>query len=489
MTEAKDADTPGTKVLRLSNYLNRAHRHDKPSILFALYLSEFLRSDVERSLSTLLKVQGLRVVSVDAGEKKDLPSFFSSIDSDNTVFFVHNIEKGFPEALQFLNFKRENLVEDHVKVLFWVTEEELSRISREAPDFFAFRNRVVEFMELPHVGETRPALVEFALDTEYKSLDEIKRNIELKEKLLAELSTETEISGYLLGSLGILYGQIGFYEKSIECSGKALKIAREMGNRRGNGATLGNLGNAYLYLGQAEKAIKYYEDALVIARGLGDRHNEGTHLGQVGTAYLYLGQAEKASKYYEDALAIAREIGDRRNEGVWLGNLGSVYRDLEQVEKAIEYHEDALTIAREIGDRRGEGNHLGNLGNAYHSLGQAEKAIRYYEDALAVLREIGDRNSEGAVLGNIGNAYLNLGQVDKAIEYHEAALVIAREIGDRRNEGVWLGNLGLNYHALGQVDKAIEYYENALTIGKEIKDPRIIDLCEKNLISLKNSGD
>jgi len=51
------------------------------------------------------------------------------------------------------------------------------------------------------------------------------------------------------------------------------------------------------------------------------------------------------------------------------------------------------------------------------------------------------------------------------------------------------GNLGLAYHAIGRVEKAIEYYENVLTIGKEIKDPRIIDFCEKNLISLKNSGD
>jgi tetratricopeptide (TPR) repeat protein len=409
MIEANDADTTGTKVLRLSNYLNRAHRHDKPSILFALYLSEFLRSGVERSLSTLLKEQGLRVVSVDAGEKKDLPSFFSSIDSDNTVFFVHGIEKGFSEVLQFLNFKREELVCDRVKVIFWVTEEELSRISREAPDFFAFRNRVVEFMELPEREEFRPALVEFALETEYKSLDEIKRSIDLKEKLLSELSTETEISGYLLGSLGSLYGQIGLYEKSIDCSEKALKIAREMGNRQGEGATLGNLGNAYLYRGQVEKAIKC--------------------------------------------------------------------------------HKDALVIAREIGDRSGEGNALGSLGLAYSDLGQVDKAIRYYEDGLVITREIGDRRGEGANLGNLGNAYRDLGQVEKAIGYYEDAMVIAREIGDRRGEGANLGNIGLAYSDLGQVERAIEYYENALTIGKEIKDPRIIDFCEQNLISLKNSGD
>jgi tetratricopeptide (TPR) repeat protein len=382
MTEANDADTPGTKVLRLSNYLNRAHRHDKPSILFALYLSEFLRSDVERSLSTLLKEQGLRVVSVDAGEKKDLPSFFSSIDSDNTVFFVHDIEKGFPEVIQFLNFKREELVEDRVKVIFWVTEEELSRISREAPDFFAFRNRVVEFMELPHVGATRPALVEFALDTEYGSLDEIKRSIELKEKLLSELSAETEISGYLLGSLGNLYFQIGLYEKSIDCSEEALKITQEMGGRQGEGAALGNLGIVYGALGQVEKAIRYHEDALVIAREIGDRRGEGNHLGNLGLAYSDLGQVEKAIGYYEDALEIARETKDRRNEGNRLGNLGLAYRDLGQVEKAIGYYEDALVIAREIGDRRGEGNHLGNLGSA--------KIIDFFEKNLLSLKNLGD---------------------------------------------------------------------------------------------------
>ncbi|MCK5109807.1 MAG: hypothetical protein KAR25_08960, partial [Methanosarcinales archaeon] len=225
MIEAKDTDTLDTRVLRLSNYLNRAHKYNKASILFALYRSEFLRSDMGRSLSARLEAQGLQVMGVDAGAHKDLPAFFSSTNSDDAVFFVRNIEKGFPDALQFLNFKREDLVEDHVKVVFWVTEEELSRISREAPDFFAFRNRVVEFMELPHTGEIRPALVEFALDTEYKSLDEIKRSIELKEKLLSELSAETEISGYLLGSLGNLCLQISRYKKSIDYSEKALKIA------------------------------------------------------------------------------------------------------------------------------------------------------------------------------------------------------------------------------------------------------------------------
>jgi len=418
------------RVLRLANYLSRAYKYNKPSILFAMYLSEFLRSDVENSLKSALAAQGLEVVSVDTINFKDLPSFFAAKNSDNTVFFVYNLDKGFPEALQYLNFKREVLVEHQVKAVFWVREAELARISLEAPDFFAFRNRVVEFMEVPAAEERRPALVEFALEAEYKSLEELKRSIELKEKLLAELSAEAQISGYLLGSLGILYAQIGFYKKSIKYTEKALKIARDIGDRQNEGAWLVNLGNACHQLGQVEKAIEYYEQAFVISSGIGDQRGEEAALGNLGDAYGHLGQAEKAFEYYEQALVIAREIGDRRGEGVALGNLGGVYGPLGQVEKTIEYYDQALVIAREIGDRRGEGADLGNLGNACYQLGQVEKAIEYYEQALVITKQIGDRRGEGTWLNNLGRVFKDLEKYDLALACYLLAKKIRMEIKD-----------------------------------------------------------
>ena len=263
------------RVSRLGNYLIRAHKYNKASILFALYLSEYVRDDVEKEIRQLLDEQGLEALSVDAGEFKDLPSFFSLRSAERIVFLVHNLKKGFPEALRYLNFKREEIIDHRVKVLFWVTDEELTRIGNEAPDFFAFRNRVVEFIEVPMAEERRPALVEFALETEYRSLDEIKHSIELKETLLSELSEADEISGYLLSSLGILYYQIGSYKKAIEYHEKALEISRNIGDRKGEGNGLGNLGNAYRNLGEVKKAIKYYKQALVISKEIGDRKGEG----------------------------------------------------------------------------------------------------------------------------------------------------------------------------------------------------------------------
>jgi tetratricopeptide (TPR) repeat protein len=386
MTEIKESID--VRISRLGNYLIRAHKYNKASILFALYLSEYVCADVEKEIKQLLNEHGLESLNVDAGEHKDLPYFFSSSSSDQTVFFIHNMEKGFPDALRHLNFKREDIIDHQVKAIFWVTEKELTCIGNEAPDFFAFRNRVVEFIEVPLTEERIPDLVEFVLENECKPLDEIKRSIKLKETLLSKLSKSDEISGYLMGSLGILYNQIGSYKKAIKYHKKALVISKEIGDRRGEGNHLGNLGNAYLNLRQAKKAIKYYQKALVIAREIGDRQGEGARLGNLGNAYFILWQVEKAIEYYQKALVIAREIDDWRGEGNALGNLGNVYRNLGQVEKAIEYYKKALVIAREIGDRRNEGIWLGNLGSIYRNQGQVDKAIKYYEKALDIGNEI-----------------------------------------------------------------------------------------------------
>ena len=308
------------------------------------------------------------------------------------------------------------------------------------------------------------------LGNAYYYLGETKKAIEYYEHALkiARKIGDRRGEGNRLGNLGNAYSALGETKKAINYYEQALKIDREIGDRRGEGADLGNLGNAYSDLGETKKAIDYHEQALKIDREIGNRRGEGKRLGNLGSAYYYLGETKKAIDYYEQALKIDREIGDRRGEGADLGNLGLAYSTLGDAKKAINYYEHALKIAREIGDRRGEGNQLGNLGLAYYYLGETKKAIDYYEQALKIAREIGDRSGEGNRLGNLGLAYYYLGETKKAINYYEQALKIDREIGDRRGEGADLGNLGNAYSDLGETKKAIDYYEQALKIDREI---------------------
>ena len=86
-----------------------------------------------------------------------------------------------------------------------------------------------------------------------------------------------------------------------------------------------NLGNAQFSLGDFEKAIQYHELDLKIAKEVGDRAGEGKSYASLGNAYFSLGDFGKAIQYHERDLKIAKEVGDRAEKGKSYANLGNAY--------------------------------------------------------------------------------------------------------------------------------------------------------------------
>jgi tetratricopeptide (TPR) repeat protein len=155
---------------------------------------------------------------------------------------------------------------------------------------------------------------------------------------------------YLLSLWGNPRTLIEIYEKLLpEDHFKDETILKD---KQVHGAVLGNLGLAYSDLGEPRKAIEHYEKALKISREMGNRRGEGNHLGNLGIAYSHLGSPRKAIEYYGQALKISREVGDRRGEGNVLGNMGLAYSDLGKPRKAIEFLKQSLDIGKAIEDPR-----------------------------------------------------------------------------------------------------------------------------------------
>ena len=75
-----------------------------------------------------------------------------------------------------------------------------------------------------------------------------------------------------------------------------------------------------------------------IAKEIGDRAGEGRGYGHLGNAYDSLGDYRKAMEYHEKHLQIAIEIGDRAGEGRADGNLGTALQSQGDFRNAIEYH-------------------------------------------------------------------------------------------------------------------------------------------------------
>ena len=111
------------------------------------------------------------------------------------------------------------------------------------------------------------------------------------------------------------------------------------------GAIHSMLGNAHHSLGDFSQAIKYHTQDLEIAKEVGDRAGEGKAYGNLGIAHHSLGDFSQAIKYHTQDLAIAEEVGDRAGEGMSYALLGTGHMHLNEYVKAVAYFEAQHALA------------------------------------------------------------------------------------------------------------------------------------------------
>jgi tetratricopeptide (TPR) repeat protein len=182
--------------------------------------------------------------------------------------------------LRQLNWRRAAYRRLARPLLLWVPEYLLRLMMQHAPDFFDWHSGFYEFTT-PETALGETVHQAYAVgDAEQSDLNrgQKRERIALLRGLLDEYAGEDPqvqgARGELLSKLGILHYTLGEMRRAIEYYEEALAIAREIGDRRGEGADLGNLGNAYSALGEVARAIDYYQQALEIAREIGDRRGE-----------------------------------------------------------------------------------------------------------------------------------------------------------------------------------------------------------------------
>lgn len=154
-------DSFNERVENLLDELTFSIRADRPSLLLAPYASEFVRQEVEDRLEKCLQALDQRLVRLDVSPVQfDIPQLLSRhLDRKAAVFSISHLSMGGGKAdanaYKALNIRRELLVDYRIRALFWLTGTEARQLSRHAPDFWAFRHRVVEFnrpADINHLG-------------------------------------------------------------------------------------------------------------------------------------------------------------------------------------------------------------------------------------------------------------------------------------------------------------------------------------------------
>ena len=280
---------------------------------------------------------------------------------------------------------------------------------------------------------------------------------------------------------------LGDLKKSIECYNLHLKIARDVGDKAGEGHAYGNLGNAFSRLGDFQTAISYHNQQLDLAKELGDKVAEGSAYGNLGTTFYSLGDFQKAVDYHKLCLKIAKEVENKNLEGQAYGNLGIAINSLhDDFETTLDYFNLSLQISKEIGKKIEEGNSYSHIGNTFQILGDYEKALTYYNSCLTLGKETGDKYLEGSTYANLGNAFYSLGDFEKSIDHHNLHLGIAKKIGNKTGEAKSYHMLGENFESQGRLLEAQECYMSSVRLLNEIR----IDLhCDKLKIGFRDLCD
>jgi predicted ATPase/DNA-binding CsgD family transcriptional regulator len=156
-----------------------------------------------------------------------------------------------------------------------------------------------------------------------------------------------------LDLLGELATEVGDYETANPMFVDALKIYRELNDKRGTADMLMQQGWAAMRVGDYERADLLSTEYLPLFLELNESEMLGQALAGMGELSLRQGQIERAKGFLNESLAIRRALGERWGVAVTLGSLGwsaLLQRDFNKMSDLLE---ESLMIRKEIGDQGG----------------------------------------------------------------------------------------------------------------------------------------
>jgi tetratricopeptide (TPR) repeat protein len=348
---------------------------DRPSILLIFYESEYVRADVELALEKRLAEIEQQVVDLTVDEKKfDIPLLLSQRpDRGHSVYSITGLSWGGGKenanAYRALNIRRELFVDYQIRVIFWLNRDEATELTRYAPDFWAFRHRVVEFNDASDLLRLAiPANEITEYEPEFSSQQkELDGQITLREALLGDMpNTDESVERRLdlLLTLATMYQAKGEYNQSILRLKQGLGLAQPLNRSELLPRFWERLGFVYQDLNNPRNAIRAFRKAI---RLLPEDADFWFNLGKI---YLAQGRAGAAQNAFKKAIKYSPD-----DPFAWTG-LGQVYRMLGRAEGALIAYRKASQLAPQ------DANAWLKLGNLYIDLGLLPEAWEACNNAI-----------------------------------------------------------------------------------------------------------
>jgi signal transduction histidine kinase len=278
-----------------------------------------------------------------------------------------------------------------------------------------------------------------------------------KSEEIATSSSQTLELARAKNGLGLVYRDLGEFEKAISYSQEAISATKDTLLRA---SALNNIGVSKRSLGAYEDALTYYLQALDVYSTLGLKSEEATVTNNIGMVYSYLNITDKAIDYHLKAKEAFEELNNKKGISEVYNNIAIIYANEGNLEKALDYFKYSLDIEHQLDDKKGIAESANNVGAVYYYMQKIDSALYYFEQSAQIERSIGNFAGVGASYNNIAQVLLENNRANDAKSFIDSAFYYAKAYKVAVDQETALLNYSQFYEATNDKDKALAYYKD-----------------------------
>lgn len=483
---SQETESFDERIEIIARELELSIKWQRPCVLLVVYSSEYVRADAEAALENCLFDLGQKAVQLKVRNREtfDVFSFLQEFkDPSHSVFLIDGLRPGNEQENKIysaINLQHEFFAEKQVRAIFWLTQNEITDLARYAPDFWAHRQRMIEFIESPRAEQVLHQALESAWQGtgEYANpYEDTDAKISLRESLLTELPKGQEASSIranLLLTLGILNWRKGDFEKAHEQLHEALKLAARIQDCWFEAECFNAMALVKASMDRTDEAIEAYKQAIRLAP---DQIFAWNNLGNL---CIKIGRDDEA------LIAFRKAIECNPRDPIGWNGLGNLYYRIGYLDDAIAAYRNAIQYMPTFAQP------WNGLGDVYAAMSRVDEAMKAYHEAIEL--------NKGYVTPwmRLGVLFTKQERNREAVKAYQRALDL-----DPRNPRIWneLGTIIIKCEDYEEAEtafsKAIEldhgygwaYSNLALTYVKQGKYQESIPLYLKSVDLLQNDED
>lgn len=283
-------------------------------------------------------------------------------------------------------------------------------------------------------------------------------------------ASEIELSTYFVGLLGQGLIQTGQESEGNQLLGRALKLAKQMDDRRFERRWSLVLGEGAMEEGRYDDAYTHYERALQLFSAPAATHEYVVTLCQMSKASLKVSLHEDALRYAEDAEALSSEMDDSDLKTTVQSALGMALHAGGRSAKAIPHLQAAAVGYETLQRGADEVETLRHLAAALADIADDESAIATYRRAAQRAEAHGIRLALAEVRRDLGLLYNQRKMMQFALQEWSAALVVYEAEKAHAQNARLHCDIGNARRQLGQGQRAMKDYEQALMALNLLRD-------------------